>query len=478
MAKKKTKNKGTQKKSTSPQRFMREQVRKLPIGRCFITPDWHQSGIAQIYVSRVKPDGNIVLGIFLVDTFCAGVKDTKYFVNISKSEFDNLIADLKNQVGLDEIGYTEAHNIIYGAISFAREGGINPNTGFNIAGFVLERDTEDIPLIEYDFGKDGRHYLILNDRSEMHYLNSLKRTLGDDFEYSVDFDDDEEEEMEEDFLPHLKFYPSEEYSYTYPEYPSTLSVKNKFIADELLSPNNYSGLSRETIDRILALPADEVADDLSNIIMYVIGQTYEGINNGTIKEINHGALLHSVLLLSQLDSERGLDALLEIMRQNEDFIDCHLGDYTTELVYKAVYACGRNQIDKIVSYIYQPGFYTYLRLQGVEALCMIAHNHPERRDEILGILRELMHSMVDRLPKREACDETFAGLMICDLVDIKAKELIPEIENLFSTGCVDEGAGGDLDSVVKDIQDPEYPINKERFMLPDILEEYNRFKHT
>lgn len=37
--------------------------------------------------------------------------------------------------------------------------------------------------------------------------------------------------------------PDEKYTYQYPDYPQTLSVTNQFIADELLSPDNYIQLS-------------------------------------------------------------------------------------------------------------------------------------------------------------------------------------------------------------------------------------------
>ena len=38
--------------------------------------------------------------------------------------------------------------------------------------------------------------------------------------------------------------------------------------------------------------------------------------------------MHSVILLAQLQSDKGLDAVLEIMRQTDEFAYYHLGDMT------------------------------------------------------------------------------------------------------------------------------------------------------
>ena len=246
MAKKKSKNKskGQQQPALSPYRFMREKTRTLPISKCYIAPpDWLESGMAHVIVTRVRPSGNLVMASFLVDTFCLGVKDAGYHENMTPYDFEQYLDNYKNGMGLEEISYNEAHNIIYGAMAFAEEGGIKPSKEFDPAGYILEEDTDDIPLIEYDFGKNGKHFLVVNpDRKEMPYYHTLKKKLGDDFEYVMpygedidneDFEDDDEESPFSDItLKDVKKaldgmlkmkeesdrYPDEKYTYQYPDY--------------------------------------------------------------------------------------------------------------------------------------------------------------------------------------------------------------------------------------------------------------------
>lgn len=480
---------------------MREKARTLPIGKCYITPpDWQESGMAHIIVTRVRPSGNLVMSSFLVDTFCLGVKDAGYHENMTPSDFEEYLNNYRKGLGLEEISYNEAHNIIYGAIAFAEEGGINPNKEFDTAGYILEEDTEDIPLIEYDFGKNGKHLLIVHpDRKEMPYYHILKKNLGDDFEFVMPYvDEDEDDDYEEDEYSQLSKidsytikkaldgmlkmkdesdrHPDEEYTYQYPDYPLTLSVRNQFIADELLSPDNYSCLPREVIDRILALPKDEAARDISNVILYSIGKTYKGINDDTIKSWNNSAIMHSLILLAQLQSDKGLDAVLEIMRQTGEFADYHLGDLTPELLHPALYACGKDNIPAIEDYLNQPGLDSYLRSQAPDAIAMIVFQHPERRDEIINVFRRLLNNMVSNLPVQRACDGTFAGFVMSNLMDIDATELIPEIKATFATDCVNKAIAGDCKKVIKDIERGRGAIDKDKYAIPDIYEQYEDLK--
>lgn len=496
----------------SPKRFLQDKVRTLPIGKCYIAPpDWKENGIAHVLVTRTRPSGNLVMASFLVDTFCLGVKDAWFLENITTEKFQSYLDKYKHELGAEEITYEEAHNIIYGAIAFAEEGGIQPVKDFDLAGYILDEDTDDVPLIEYDFGKNGKHFLVVNeDRKEMPYYHILKKNLGDNFEFLMPYDDfddmeesplvDDDDNNDDDIYKYPPFmnldvntiekalenmnkmawessrHPSEVYSYQYPEYPQILSVKNQFIADELLSSDNYSALPRDIITRILALPKDEAAQDISNIILYEIGRTYKGINDDSIQSSNNSAIMHSLIILAQLQSEKGLNAVLEIMRQSDKFSNYHLGDLMSELIHPALYASGQNNIEAIEDYINQPGVDSYMRSEATSALAMIIFNHPERREEIINVFRRILNSLLTRLPKQEACDGYFAGSLMCDLMDIDAVELIPEIEAVFATDCVDTTIAGVCKKVINDIKHKYGPVNIDSYNIPDIFELYDSYK--
>lgn len=506
MAKKKSnKSKGQQRPPLSPDRFMREKARFLPLGKCYVYPsNWQDCGAANIFVTRVRPNGNLVMSSFMVDTFCLGVKNAFYYENLEPELFEDNLRRINEGMGVEEISYDEAHNIIYGAIEFAEEAGIPPAKTFNPAGGILEEDTDDVPLIEYDFGKNGKHCLIVGpDRKEVPYIRILQKNLGDNFDFVMplgeDFDDLDEDcgdedsdwlsDMDPDTLEAMKealqkmkeeaeLYPDEEYSYQYPHYPMSLSVKNQFIVGEIFSPDNFICLPHKTIDRILALPKDEAAEDIAKAMLYEIGRTYKAINDNRIEGVDESVIMHSLLLLTRLQSEKGLGAVLEVMRQNNEFTDCHIGIDAMELLSQALYACGQNNIPAIEAYLNEPGLSSYIRWRAYDALAMIVVNHPERRSEIIEVFRRILVNMTANLPVRKACDASLVGFLMLTLEDISAKELIPEIKNVFATDCVNKAIAGDWDEVVNEINSDYEVRDLDKYLVIDIYEYYEQIKQN
>ena len=47
----------------------------FPVDQCFISRNWKGRGLAQVVVARQLPDGMSLIGAYLVDVFCLGIKD-------------------------------------------------------------------------------------------------------------------------------------------------------------------------------------------------------------------------------------------------------------------------------------------------------------------------------------------------------------------------------------------------------------------
>ena len=56
--------------------------------------------------------------------------------------------------------------------------------GVEIEEMDYEEDTDDIPLMKFDYGKTGKHLLVVDNKFELDfYLPKLRKNLGDDFSY-------------------------------------------------------------------------------------------------------------------------------------------------------------------------------------------------------------------------------------------------------------------------------------------------------
>ena len=98
-------------------------------------------------------------------------------------------------------------------MAYAEEAGIAPHRSFALTQYMLEDDTDAIPLIELEFGENGKHLLFANSRLEAsRYLPLLEKNLGPgnyDYVIKTDYDDldpdlyddlydDHSEELDED----------------------------------------------------------------------------------------------------------------------------------------------------------------------------------------------------------------------------------------------------------------------------------------
>jgi hypothetical protein len=109
----------------SPENYIRQRARNLPLFECLINDGWNDNGIANIIVSREHINGNITVCFYLVDLLCLGVKDTFFRFNISKWEYDEMIKKYTENMPMSVVEYNLVHNIIFAALEFAEEIGLN-----------------------------------------------------------------------------------------------------------------------------------------------------------------------------------------------------------------------------------------------------------------------------------------------------------------------------------------------------------------
>ena len=168
----------------SPEKYLRTKARTLAIGKCYMTN--FDEGEGHVIVTRKHTGGKISMACYLVDKYSVGVNDSFYRLRMEPDEYEEFISRYEEGLGLHECSYNEAHNIIYGAVDFAEEAGIEPDKSFNLTQYMLEEDTDDIPLIEYEYGKDGKHFLVSSSKYDASkYLPKLRAKYGNDFKFVI-----------------------------------------------------------------------------------------------------------------------------------------------------------------------------------------------------------------------------------------------------------------------------------------------------
>lgn len=182
--KKKKSNKAKiQQQNMSPRKYLETgRARKLPILECCINSDWKNAGLSTVVVARKHTTGNVTFGIYLIDTFCLGIKNADVAFNKTQFDYDDFLESMadRHMGDVEKIDYALAHNIIYGAIAYAEDLGFKPHKDWSYAQMVLEEDTEDVALIDIEFGKNGKPCFINGPYDSVNrVIETLKKSVGE-----------------------------------------------------------------------------------------------------------------------------------------------------------------------------------------------------------------------------------------------------------------------------------------------------------
>lgn len=154
----------------------------LPVYKCIIGKDWKEHGLARVAVARTQPNGRLVYGMFLVDVFCLGAKNSFCNAEMSVEEFENIFIPMQlYDTKPESITLEFAKALIYGAVAYARDLGFEPDADFDLASRVLG-DDKFKPDKKIKFGgPNGKPLYVVgpNDNSRL-IISKLEHKLGED----------------------------------------------------------------------------------------------------------------------------------------------------------------------------------------------------------------------------------------------------------------------------------------------------------
>ena len=184
----------------TPDNYIRKKSRNLPVLECWINEDWEDSKMVNALITREHTNGNLTVGVFLVDLTCLGVKDAYYKFNLFEHQYQEMLDELGVSKGdFIRVEYTLVHNIIYAALEFADAYGFKPHKHFSsLMNYFLEEDTEAIELMEIACGKDDKPFYSRgpndSEADVRRIVAQLERTAGQgNFEFIddlLDYEDD------------------------------------------------------------------------------------------------------------------------------------------------------------------------------------------------------------------------------------------------------------------------------------------------
>lgn len=203
------------------------------------------------------------------------------------------------------------------------------------------------------------------------------------------------------------------------------------------------------LNPILALPRETLIADLESVGRLSMKFTAEDIE----EEVASMFSFHAIMLLAELRSEESLPLVLDVLNMAEDDLDFWFDDYALEEFWAILLWCGQNRIPAIVEFIKnQEVSWDFSRIIAVDALEQIAFHFPERRDEIVETMGDLLQYF-NELETFSFKDINAVTYLTSSLANLNASEYLPTIEQLYKKKRVDDHFRGTWEVYQKDFGD-------------------------
>ena len=221
---------------------------------------------------------------------------------------------------------------------------------------------------------------------------------------------------------------------------------------------NGFDLEFEKIGAILALDRELLISDLISILNDSIVRHEIIIKKAETQgynEENFNFPCHALLLLSELKAENALDQILEVLKQDQDFLDFWFGEFLLSFGLPVIFRCGLNQIEKLFKFLQLPNTTFHGKSYVSGAVIRIPAIFPERKPEILNWSRELLISNANS--NDFALDDIlYHGFLLVDVTNAGFHELLPEIKHMFDSESIAVHICGDYEEISEDITIPDY----------------------
>jgi len=163
-----------------------------PILHCLVPEDLWDEGMGQVLISRELPNGYVAFAVFLLDTYCLGVKDAFGDIAPRTSYEDKLLDKMDEKFEMVEFAPAAARRLIEGAVEYAHRLGLQPHPDYRKVSPIFGDIDADACEEEFEFGRDGKPFFMAgpHDTPERCYqvLSILEHTCGrDGFHYMVPF---------------------------------------------------------------------------------------------------------------------------------------------------------------------------------------------------------------------------------------------------------------------------------------------------
>lgn len=277
----------------------------------------------------------------------------------------------------------------------------------------------------------------INQQIMLHRLNAMNEVWAN---YKI---------IEPEYIPPT---PSEEYKKKH-------SDSKQFNHTEIEVLYGLRLLDEGTIRSILSLPRQTVIADLEKILYHTMFE----FTDEEFEKNQYYAVSHVLWFLYELDAVESMESACFLLQMDAEYIDYWFGDYWIESAWFYFYMLLKHNHRQLLDVLYLPNKNSHTKNIVLEAAVQLAYHNPEKENEVVGWLSDLLRFYIENQENEDVLDTTLTGFIEGYALDLNAKELLPQLKILHEAGCIDEMMVGDYSDVKEYFNNPE---PQEKHILP------------
>ena len=223
---------------------------------------------------------------------------------------------------------------------------------------------------------------------------------------------------------------------------------------------------------LISLPRATVTADLLTAVRDVIVSQDKYVEAKTWPTLG---MLHALFLLWHLDeTEAALDALLEVLRSDDEYQEFLFGIETEDWLREILDLLGKKHPEKLVAFVREPYRNSYVRSTVMHAVGRIALRYESRRAEILPYYYEVLEELLRPDLPAGLLDTNFISFAVGELIEFKdGKKSVQLLKKFFDRDLIDPSIHGDLYEIefedsareAEETLDVQYPTGHRRLFL-------------
>jgi hypothetical protein len=174
----------------------------------------------------------------------------------------------------------------------------------------------------------------------------------------------------------------------------------------------------------------------------------EALNRGDPESTLVWAPIHAWRALGQLRAEAAIEPLLTLVERSEEWDD----DWGLSELPEVLGEIGAAAIEPAANYLAEANHNEWARITAAEALGKIGGRHPEVRSECVAKLAAQLEKFTEQ-------SEALNAFLIMPLLDMRALEVTPLMEQVYAAGRVDETIVGNWEDAQVELGLLERPVD-------------------